>query len=162
MAEALDDVARTKVIRSKDVAPHLVPRKVRVAVLDQRNVRGAAGVVFDADDIAWTRFGAHEVNDTDALLVSTTAGPDRDSTMVVPTATLAQGDSKLAERPAFPNVWREWPLEVANARGDGFVGFVENRSASQSCVHFVRCPLGRSSLRGIAARVGEGLREDSG
>ena len=57
--------------------------KVRIAVLDECDVWRATGVVINADDVARTRLGMHEINDTYTLLVSCTAEPNGGAAVIV-------------------------------------------------------------------------------
>jgi hypothetical protein len=84
-------------------------------------VRRASRVVFNTGDIVLSRLGAHEVNKTDTLLVTSAAEADGDATMRVTTTFLTQGSGQQANGPAFVDVVIYGSTKVANTRRNGFV-----------------------------------------
>lgn len=126
LTEALHHVSSAQGIRGQDVAPYLPPAQVGVAVLDECNMGRATRVVLDTHDVTRTRIHPHEVDDTYALFVAASTVPNGDVTVVISSTAFPQSNGQLAKGPSCVEVRRKRPLEVANTRRDGLVGFVEN------------------------------------
>lgn len=92
-------------------------------------MRRTTGVVLDANDIVRARRRAHEVDETNAPAVPSSAEPHGYATLVVSATFTAQRDSEEAEGTALPEVGVERPLEVAGTWCYGLVGFEEDLRA---------------------------------
>ena len=100
MAVALHGIACHESIRSKNVTQTLC-----LAVLNQRNVGAASGVILDTHDLLLTRLPAVKVDEAQAASVATTAATDRNVAVVVPTARFALSHRELTHRLAAVQVW---------------------------------------------------------
>ena len=100
MAVALHGIACHESIRSKNVTQTLC-----LAVLNQRNVGAASGVILDTHDLLLTRLPAVKVDEAQAASVATTAATDRNVAVVVPSARFALSHRELTHRLAAVQVW---------------------------------------------------------
>ncbi len=94
-----DAVTNGQTLRRQDIG------KLAIGILDQRDERGAVGVIFDAlDHCGDVELGAFEVHNAVKTLCASALVPHRDASGVVTATRLGQAFSKGFDGTAFPQL----------------------------------------------------------
>mgnify|MGYP002721901792 FL=1 len=110
-AVALHRVAGREAVGREDVA-----EATRLGVLDQCNVRAAAGIVLDADDALLACLPAVKVDHAQTAAVTAAAAAHRDVAVVVAAAGRALSDCERTHGLAVMQTGRKWVAQPANRR----------------------------------------------